>query len=217
MQFLAADWRLLELEQGAAASLTQAWEMHFGYPPDFSERGNAVTGYHDRDDNAQAGELQVLVSHRANAEAFAQALRVLRVRYALETISVVNRPLGWATTTNAVDEDDWEPELEERPYDLAAVSVWPPEPTHPVRDQVLIEHVGQPRRFVHTLTQHACCRPDYGPAEFVETPRTFQCAEAARRWIAEFGGDRPLRIVYRSVALAAEDQAAREVVEEMRG
>ena len=55
------------------------------------------------------------------------------------------------------------------------------------------------------------------PAETVETALTFPSAEAGWRWIDEFGGDRPLRIVYRSVALAAQDQAAREVVEEMRG
>lgn len=108
-----------------------------------------------------------------------------RWRYQLERIQLVNRPLGWGTATD-VDDYDWVPDLEERLYDLSAVSVWPHQLLHPVRDAVVIEHVGQPGRYIHRIRNDPRVL-DCRPAETVETALMLPSAEAGWRWIDEVG------------------------------
>jgi len=224
IRFLTNGIQLLELDtRQASASLPEAWEQIFGVPPHLGAGGYAVTGLHHP--GRKPAEREVLLQCSARAGSIDQALRLLVLRHKLESIRIVKRPWGWWDTgPEAYDRASY---LADRPYSLAAVSVWspqalhairdhavsvwPPEALHAIRDQVVIELVDQPGRFVCLGAEH------HAPACSVEMAHAFQSADSAAGWIAQFGCEETMRIMYRSAALAEQDQAASKLIEDMLG
>ena len=202
----AKRWTILELDEDeAVASLTETWRLTFGCDPDFSTAGDATTGFHVELNERERG---LIVSRSANNDATQAASTLIAAKYHLGEVRRLTRP-PYGTVVPAPADFDWTPDLEPRPYDLTAVSVWPPEPERPVLDRIVLEHSNEPGRFVHRVRRsqsvHWCL-----PAERLEDALTFTSLESATRWIAKHGASepQPLTLRFRAVAAALLDQAA---------
>jgi hypothetical protein len=124
---------------------------------------------------------------------------LIELKYGLERVIHVSR-------LHHRDIGDWTPDMEQRPYDLAAVTVWPQEPEHPVRDSVILELADNPGHYIHRARrdQRAIWTV---PANRVSDALCLPFPEAAESWIrANAREDGPITMRYRSAALAAEDQ-----------
>jgi hypothetical protein len=196
MRFLAGEYTLLEHDQSANV-LTETWLYHCGSEPAFDPEGTNALGIHvpGRHEN----ERSMLISRAANLEAVHHAAHLIELKYGLERVRHVSRLCQQ-------DMGDWTPDLEERPYDLAAVTVWPKEREHPVRDRVILELAESQGHYIHRLRQDRRAVWTV-PADRVADALCLPFPEAAEAWIrANAREDGPLNMRYRSAALAAEDQ-----------
>jgi hypothetical protein len=202
----AERWTILELDENeAVASLTETWRLTFGCDPNFSSTGDATTGFHIELNERERG---LIISRSANNQATLAAGRLIAAKYQLAEVRRLARP-PYGTAATASDDSDWTLDLEPRPYDLTAVSIWPPEPERPVLDRIVLEHTNQPGRFVHRARRSNSV--DWClPAERLEDALTFTSLESATRWIAKHAASepQPLTLRYRAVAAARLDQAA---------
>jgi hypothetical protein len=143
----------------------------------------------------------MLVTRAASPEAVRHAIELLKLKWSLERVAQVSR-------LSQREMGDWRPDLEERPYDLEAVRVWPDEPEHPVRDSILLELADNPGRYIHRA-RHDRRTIWTVPAERVAEALCLPFPEAAESWIrGNASEDGPLVMLWRSAALAAEDQRA---------
>ena len=205
----ASRWTILELDEDeAVASLTETWRLTFGSDPDFGPAGDATTGFHVELNERERG---LIVSRSANNEAIQAAARLIAAKYQVAEVRRLTRPpYGTAAPAAPTTEDfDWTPDLEPRPYDLTAVSLWPPEPERPVMDRIVLEHTNEPGRFVHRARRSKrvfwCL-----PAERLEEALTFTSVESATRWLQQHAADepQPLTLRFRAAAAAMLDQTA---------
>ena len=215
IHFLSAGWRLLEVDQTeASASLTAACQEQLGFKPNFDQTsGDATTGMYLP--SSSSDEAQVIIQRKANGRAVGRALWLLSTRHDLVAGIRLVRSAETATT---IRDDNWQPNLQQRPYDPGAVSVWPEEPAWPIRDRVVIEYADSPGLFVHRLRRDSRC--DWCiPASTAADALTFASAARARAWVEKRASTErhPLVLRYRSVALALIDQSDAEASEETDG
>jgi hypothetical protein len=198
MRFLAGQFLLLEHDQSVNVSLSDAWLYYCGSEPAFDPDGMNAVGIHvpGRTEN----ERSMLISRAASLEAAHHAAHLIELKYGLERVRLVSRLCPQ-------DMGDWTPDMEQRPYDLAAVTVWPEEPEHPVRDSVILELADNPGHYIHRARRDRQAVWTV-PAERVAEALCLPFPEAAEAWIrVNAREDGPLTMRYRSAALAAEDQS----------
>ncbi len=200
-------WTILELDDDEPAeSLTMVWRLVFGCEPDFSPAGDATTGFHVELNERQRG---LIVSRTANNDATQAAARLIAAKHELSEIRRLARPPYGTRAAPPVDGFDWTRGLEPRPFDPAAVSVWPAEPERPVLDRIVLEHTHEPGRFVHRARRSnnvEWCLP----AESLEDALSFASIQNAQAWLAKHATNepQPLTMRYRAAAAAQLDQAA---------
>jgi hypothetical protein len=206
IRFLTSDLKLVEIDHDqAAASLTEAFEESFGHRPNYDERtGDAATGFYLP---SSSDEGQVMIQRKANGRAVRRALWLLSAKHSLDGIRLVTQPQG----TNAIPSDYYWNPAGLPAYDQSEVTVWPVEPSWPVRDRVVVAYTDNAELFVHRARRNPQC--DWCvPAKTVDEALSFASVERAQAWIDLRGSSErhPLRPKYRSAAAALLEQAPPE-------
>ena len=128
VRFIAGGnrWTILELDNDEPAeSLTMVWRLVFACEPDFSPAGDATSGFHVELNDRQRG---LIVSRTANNDATQAAARLIAAKHDLTAVRRLARPPYGTRAAPPVAGFDWTDDPEPRPFDLTAVSVWPPNP-----------------------------------------------------------------------------------------
>ena len=207
VRFLAGGnrWTLLELDNDEPAeSLTLAWRLVFACEPDFTTSGDATTGFHVELNERQRG---LIVSRSANNDATRAAARLVAAKHELIEVRRLTRPPYGTRSAPPVAAFDWTNDPEPRPFDPAAVAVWPPEPERPVLDRIVLEHTHQPGLFVHRARRSQ--RVEWClPADRLEDALSFASIQNAQAWLAKRAASepQPLTMRYRAAAAAQLDQ-----------
>ena len=189
MRFLAGQFLLLEHDQSVSVSLTEAWFYHSGSEPAFDPEGTNAVGIHVP--GRHQNERSMLISRAANPEAAHHAAHLIELKYGVERVRLVSR-------LRPQDMNNWTPDMEQRPYDLAAVTVWPEEPEHPVRDSVILELADNPGHYIHRARRDRRAIWTVS-ADRVADALCLPFSEAAEAWIrANAREDGPLTMRYRS-------------------
>ena len=191
--FLAGRFSLFENEAADPCANVETWAATFGDLPSFDEPSDCVRGLHFPLDDEERG---MVVAHSAGPDAVLGAIRLLKLKYDLYAVRLMNKP-PYGTGYSVDDLDS---------LGEAIVSVWPCEPTHPVRDTVVARSTVAPG-YLHRLRANAKCLWA-ALAPRVEEAYQWPSAREAIAWLSAHDDEpeAPFRLVWRSVALSEQDR-----------
>jgi hypothetical protein len=201
--FLAGRYSLFENEAADPKANVQAWKATFGNSPSFEEPSDCVAGLHFPLDDDERG---MVIAHSAGSDAVRDALRLIKLKYDLETVRLLRRPpVGTGYSSDDLDS-----------MGETDVSVWPSEPAHDVRDSV-VAYCATANGYLHRVRlDPECLWAALSPR--VEEAAQFKSAHEATEWLAEnIEGDDQYRLIWRSVALAEQDREEESYNQAMQG
>lgn len=187
--FISGEWTLIENPKRQCVNLRQAWRDLIGTEPDISADGLTVVGVHAP--GKRPGVRTLKFMHAGSRRAIEHAAAMVRLKYGCEVeIS------GWVRMT--AKPGQWIPNVNPRPFDVSALTVWPEPAGREVRDCVVMELRARPGHFIGR---------DRPTVARVEDALRFPSPDFAHQCMQIKGIPwQAIQPKWRSVALAEEDQ-----------